>query len=80
MKLSELIAAVQKATQLVGDGEVVLSDVEQGVVHGLQALQVTIPGESSPDAPTVTLVHGPVPAAAPAAPPTPDAAAGGGAP
>lgn len=75
MKITELVAALQKAQQLVGDAPVILKDVEQGVETEFKSLEQEISLTTGESAGQITLTHGaastesaPEPAPEPAAP------------
>lgn len=71
MKVSDFTGALAKVTNIVGDAEVIIGDVESGVNRVLQSLEVTVP--TNPDtAPTVKLVHAPDQAPAPDPTPVPN--------
>lgn len=72
MTLSEVIAALQKVSQLVvqgaDDAEIVLHAVEGDVKTAIHSIGVEIAGTGSPSGTTVTITHGDPPAPAPTEP------------
>ena len=78
MKISDIKAYLERAAQVAGDIEVGIRAVEGEVDTVLHAVEVIIPTVEGKD-PTVNLVHGPAPEAAPA-PDQPADPAGAGAP
>lgn len=73
MKLSDLIAAGQKLTPLVGDAEVVLRDVDSDAKTVIHALSVDLDPSGDTTGNTVTVKHG----AASEPEPEPGGSAGG---
>lgn len=63
MKLSDVIAALSKAQNIIGEGvgdaEVVLKDIEDGSGSVLHRIEFAIAEESGIVASQLTLVHGP---------------------
>lgn len=65
MKITELVAALQKAQQLVGDVPVILKSVEGAVETEFKSLEQEISLTTGEQSGQVTLTHGePAPAAA----------------
>lgn len=61
MKLSDLIAAGQKLTPLVGDAEVVLEDIDSGAKSVIHALSVDLSPSGDAASSAVTVKHGAAP-------------------
>jgi hypothetical protein len=71
MQLNGLIAALQKLVPVVGDAEVVLKDVDAGVVSAIHSLSIDLAPTGEATGATVTVKH----AQAPAVPAAPEPAA-----
>jgi len=58
MKVSDLLAALQKVQQVAGDVDVVLKDVDQGVETALLSLGVHISASTGDTSGAVVFEHG----------------------
>jgi len=76
MKVTELIAALQKVQQVAGDVPVVLKDVEGDAETALLSIGVHIDPTSGSPVGGVTLEHGEQPASPPVEPEAPAPPAG----
>lgn len=75
MKISELVAALNKASQLVGDAPVILKALEGDAETAFKSIEATINIETGQTGETVTVTHG-TPSPAPQADPATEQAAG----
>jgi hypothetical protein len=58
MTLSQVIAALQKLTPLVGDAELVLSEVDSGAQTIIHSLSVDVSPTGDATGSTITVKHG----------------------